>query len=82
MTLIQTGKIRNFPVILFGTDYWRGLFEWTRDVLLAEGKISPEDLDLIVLTDSPEEVVETILRASRGDVQQEEPESPQKYDAQ
>lgn len=82
LTLIQTGKIRNFPVILFGSDYWRGLLEWTRDVLLGEGKISPEDLDLLVVTDSPEEVVQTILRASRGDIQEEEPESPEKHDAQ
>lgn len=82
LTLIQTGKIRNFPVVLFGSDYWRGLLDWTREVLLGEGKISPEDMDLLVLTDSPQEVVEVILRASRGDVQEEEPESPEKHDAQ
>ncbi len=61
LTLIQTGKVRNFPVILFGSDYWQGLLDWLREVLLAEGKISPEDLELLVVTDSPEEVVRVIV---------------------
>lgn len=60
MTLIQTGKVRNFPVVLFGTDYWQGLLQWLRDVMLAEGKISPDDVDLLVVTDSPEEAVRVI----------------------
>ncbi|HEU0301226.1 MAG TPA: TIGR00730 family Rossman fold protein, partial [Longimicrobium sp.] len=42
MTLIQTGKVRDFPVVLFGSEYWRGLTEWIRGTLLAEGKISPD----------------------------------------
>jgi uncharacterized protein (TIGR00730 family) len=67
LTLIQTGKIRNFPVILFGTDYWRGLFDWIRDTMLEEGKISLEDLDLFVITDSPEEAVSIIREAERRD---------------
>ena len=53
LTLIQTGKIRQFPVVLVGTDYWRGLVDWVRDRMLAEGNISPEDLDLFYVTDDP-----------------------------
>jgi uncharacterized protein (TIGR00730 family) len=56
LTLIQTGKVRNFPVVLMGTDYWSGLIEWVRGRMLAEGKISPEDLSLISITDDPAEV--------------------------
>jgi len=43
LTLIQTGKVRDFPVILFGSAYWKGLVEWIKDTLLAEGKVSPND---------------------------------------
>lgn len=64
LTLIQTQKIRNFPVILFGTDFWRGMLEWIKGPLAEEGKISASDLDLLHLTDSPQETVDIILRAS------------------
>ncbi len=57
LTLIQTGKIRFFPVVLVGTAYWAGLYEWLRDRLLAEGKISAADLELMRVTDSVDEVV-------------------------
>jgi uncharacterized protein (TIGR00730 family) len=60
-TLIQTGKIRNFPVVLFGSDYWRGLLEWLRNTVEVEGKISPEDLELLKVTDSPREAVDHIV---------------------
>lgn len=63
LTLIQTGKIYNFPVILFGSNYWAGLLDWLRDTMLAGGKISPADLDLLVVTDSPPEVRDLILKA-------------------
>jgi uncharacterized protein (TIGR00730 family) len=63
LTLIQTGKITNFPVILFGTDYWQGLLDWLRSTMLAGGKISEPDLDLMMLTDSPEEVRELVMTA-------------------
>ncbi|MQA90857.1 MAG: TIGR00730 family Rossman fold protein [Gemmatimonas sp.] len=65
LTLIQTGKIRNFPVILFGSEYWSGLLDWIRGVMLAEGKITPHDVDLLFVTDSPEEAVQVILDARR-----------------
>src|SRR5690606_31838314 len=66
LTLIQTGKIRDFPVILFGRDYWSGLLSWIRDTMLHEGKISAEDLELLVVTDSPEEAVAVIRAAQQG----------------
>ncbi|HEX7117246.1 MAG TPA: TIGR00730 family Rossman fold protein [Longimicrobiales bacterium] len=63
LTLIQTGKVRHFPVVLFGSEYWAGLLGWMRDTMLAEGKIAAEDLDGLVVTDSPEETVQVILDA-------------------
>jgi uncharacterized protein (TIGR00730 family) len=60
LTLIQTGKIHNFPVVLFGASYWQGLIEWLHGTMLAEGKISRDDLKLLIVTDSIDEAVETI----------------------
>ena len=60
LTLVQTGKVEHFPIVLFGSRYWDGLMRWTRDVMLAEGKISPEDLALITVTDDIEEACGTI----------------------
>ncbi len=62
LTLIQTGKLKNFPVVLFGSAYWSGLLDWLRDVMLAEGKISPDDLELLIVTDSPQTTVDFITR--------------------
>jgi uncharacterized protein (TIGR00730 family) len=61
LTLIQTGKIHNFPVVLFGSSYWQGLLEWIKDTLLAEGKVSPDDLELLAVTDSAEEACRIIV---------------------
>ncbi len=61
LTLIQTGKVRDFPVILFGSAYWQGLIDWLRGTMLTEGKVSPDDLSLVVVTDSPEEVRQIVL---------------------
>jgi hypothetical protein len=61
LTLIQTGKVRNFPVVLFGSDYWSGLLEWIRTTMLEEGKINAADLELLVVTDSPEVAVRTVI---------------------
>jgi uncharacterized protein (TIGR00730 family) len=63
LTLIQTGKVKNFPVILFGKAYWKGLVDWIRDTMLAEKKISPGDLDLAIATDDIEECVRYIVAA-------------------
>ena len=57
LTLIQTGKVRHFPVVMMGSGYWRGLLDWIRDTVATGGKISPEDLELLLVTDSPEEAV-------------------------
>ncbi len=56
LTLIQTKKIRSFPVVLVGRRYWEGLFDWLRNTMLAEKNISPEDLALMHVVDEPEEV--------------------------
>jgi len=61
LTLIQTGKVLHFPVVLFDSEYWRGLLAWIRDPLLAQRMISPEDLDLLLVTDEPAEAVETVV---------------------
>ena len=58
LTLAQTGKIEHFPIVLFGTPYWSGLLDWMREVVLKTGAISPEDFDLVTLTDDPEEAAE------------------------
>ncbi len=62
LTLIQTGKIKNFPVVVMGTSYWGDLFKFIQDKMLAAGTISPEDLRLFLLTDSPEEAMDHIRR--------------------
>jgi uncharacterized protein (TIGR00730 family) len=64
LTLIQTGKVKLFPVVLFGRDYWSGLTEWLRDRVAGEGKVSTTDLDLFQVTDSPPEAV-AIISAAR-----------------
>ena len=61
LTLIQTGKICHFPVVLVGRSYWQGLIDWTRDRLLAEAKVGPEDLELMELSDDPAEIVKIVL---------------------
>jgi len=63
LTLIQTGKVQNFPVILFGSAYWGGMLDWMRTTMLAEGKVAKADLELLVLCDSPEEVRDMIVRS-------------------
>ena len=66
LTLIQTGKIRHFPVILVGIDYWRGMLDWARDVMLPAGAITAADLDLLKLTDDPDEVLRLVSESGRG----------------
>ena len=61
LTLIQTGKVQHFPVVLFGTAYWQGMLDWMRGTLLADGKISAEDLTLFTMTDDVDEAVAVIL---------------------
>lgn len=61
LTLIQTHKVRNFPVVLFGSEYWSGLMEWMRATMAVEGKIASSDLDLMLVTDSPEQARDHIV---------------------
>ena len=63
LTLVQTGKVTRFPVVLLGKDYWRGLIDWLRDKMLDEQKINPADLELVCVTDDVAEAVRHILDA-------------------
>ena len=65
LTMIQTGKVSNFPIILFGSAFWSGMIDWLRETVLVAGNISAPDLDLLIVTDSPEEVVR-LIEASEG----------------
>jgi uncharacterized protein (TIGR00730 family) len=62
LTLIQTERIRSFPVILMGSKYWRGLIEWMKDTLIKAKVISEADLDIFSLVDSPEEAIKIIKK--------------------
>jgi uncharacterized protein (TIGR00730 family) len=64
LTLVQTRKVTSFPVILYGTDYWQGLLDWLKHTMLAGGKISEGDIDLIRVSDDVDEIV-SIIRASQ-----------------
>jgi uncharacterized protein (TIGR00730 family) len=66
LVLIQTGKIRDFPVVLFGRDYWAGLLEWLRTTVLPGGKIAPDDLELLVICDTPEQVRDAVVASRAG----------------
>jgi uncharacterized protein (TIGR00730 family) len=63
LTLIQTGKIYQFPVILFGRHYWAGLIRWIQSRVLSEKKISPGDMDLMIMTDDPAEAAKVVIDA-------------------
>jgi uncharacterized protein (TIGR00730 family) len=65
LTLIQTGKMDNMPVILFGSDYWRGLHGWIVNTVQGGGNISPDDEALITITDDPQEIVDLMLESVR-----------------
>jgi uncharacterized protein (TIGR00730 family) len=88
LTLIQTGKVDNFPVILWGRRFWTHLLELIRDPMLSEGKISPEDVDLLYVTDDLDEAVDVILRRHRERQATKAPSTaesipePEKSDAQ
>ena len=62
LTLIQTKRIKSFPVILMGSEYWKGLFDWLRKTMLHDNKISPADLELFQIIDDPEEAVKHIQK--------------------
>ena len=86
ITLIQTGKVLHFPVVLYGADYWGGLIDWLHDRVLAEGKIAPDDLGLFKVCDEPDTVVsfiqETLTAAVGVDPKAQPHVEPHKADAQ
>ena len=65
VTMIQTGKITSFPLVLFGTEYWTPMLDWIKGTLAADGKIGPDDVDLFHLTDDTDEVIELIRASER-----------------
>jgi uncharacterized protein (TIGR00730 family) len=81
LTLIQTGKVLHFPVVLFDSDYWAELLEWVRGELLADRMISPEDLDLLYVTDEVDVAVARVLECYEQRCA-EMPAAPAKADAQ
>jgi uncharacterized protein (TIGR00730 family) len=82
LTLIQTGKVLHFPVVLLGEAYWTPLLEWVRRSALADGMVSPGDLALLTLTDEPRVALETVLDAFRAAGGAPSPHTPRKADAQ
>jgi uncharacterized protein (TIGR00730 family) len=74
LTLIQTGKIKHFPVVLVGTAYWSGLVDWMRTTQLPAGAVAQTDIDLLQLTDDPDDVCR-IIREYAGDPR-DRPEAP------
>ena len=73
LTLIQTGKVRHFPVVLVTSEYWSGLVDWMREYMLGWGNISPEDMELFSITDSPSEVLEIVSAASHRQARRPRP---------
>lgn len=65
MTLIQTGKIKPLPIVLYGTDYWSGLVDWLGKRLVDDGMASPDDLDLFTLSDDPDEICALVTAGDR-----------------
>jgi uncharacterized protein (TIGR00730 family) len=82
LTLIQTGKVMHFPVVLLGEGYWTPLLEWVRRSALAYGMVAADDLALLTLTDEPRIAVETVLDAFRAANGEPGPHAPEKADAQ
>jgi uncharacterized protein (TIGR00730 family) len=66
LTLVATGKITKFPIVLVGRDYWSGLLAWLKDTMLARGNIGPAEFSLISVADDPDEVVRIIREAHDG----------------
>ncbi|MCY9785732.1 TIGR00730 family Rossman fold protein [Nocardiopsis sp. EMB25] len=75
ITLVQTNKVTRFPVVLAGTEFWGGLYEWVESRLLENNLISPADTELLQLTDDPDEIVD-IIRKSHLDIAQRNGEVP------
>ncbi|HEY8407590.1 MAG TPA: TIGR00730 family Rossman fold protein [Gaiellaceae bacterium] len=81
LTLIQTGKIRHFPVVLYGRAFWKPMLAWVREQALPLGMVSPDDLDLLTVTDDPDEALACVLDCYERRCA-EMPHAPRKADAQ
>ncbi|MGZ4332766.1 MAG: LOG family protein [Gaiellaceae bacterium] len=81
LTLIQTGKIKHFPVVLFDVEYWNPMVTWIKEKLLGDGMISADDLDLLHLTDDVQSAVEHVLECYEQRCA-DDPSAPYKQDAQ
>jgi uncharacterized protein (TIGR00730 family) len=81
LTLIQTGKIKHFPVVLFDSDYWGKMVDWIREELLTDGMISPDDLELLRVTDDIDQAVDHVLECYDRRCA-DDPHAPHKEDAQ
>jgi uncharacterized protein (TIGR00730 family) len=62
LTLIQTGKVKGFPIVLYGTSHWVGLIDWLKETLVGEGMVDRDDIDLIAVSDSPDEICELVTQ--------------------
>ena len=82
LTLIQTGKVLDFPVVLFDSSFWSPLLNWVNDRLLPQGMVSPEDLELLTVTDDPREAVHRVVSSHNERAAVESPHSAEKADAQ
>ncbi|MHB1242807.1 MAG: LOG family protein [Gaiellaceae bacterium] len=82
LTLIQTGKVLHFPVVLIGSAHWRDLLDWMRDEVLSDELISPEDVELLHVTDDPAEAVRLIVEGYERRTNSASPAEPEKADAQ
>ncbi len=82
LTLIQTGKVLNFPVVLYDSEYWKGMLDWIRRRVVEEGMVSREDVGLLYMSDSPAEAVEIVLDCYEIRCAQRGVAEPAKEDAQ
>jgi uncharacterized protein (TIGR00730 family) len=82
LTLIQTGKVSNFPVVLFGRDHWGGLVKWINERLLSQGLVSAEDEELLYVTDDREAAVKLVVECYESRCARESPAEERKADAQ
>jgi uncharacterized protein (TIGR00730 family) len=82
LTLIQTGKVLDFPVVLFDSEYWDELLDWVREEPLSDGLISPEDVELLHVTDDPAEAVRLVVDGYEHRLAVPSPAEPEKADAQ
>ena len=82
LTLIQTGKVLNFPVVLIGRDYWQELLDWVNGDLLTGAMISSEDVELLHVTDDPAEAVRIVVDSYDERSRVDSPAAPEKVDAQ